>query len=227
MTQGLPTAGRNILPAKEVTTDRAMARTVNTEKIMEEQRSTGKIRLAIMLSSTLAVGFLLGYLASAFVPLVRPTPSPASSASTAPAPRLSPSEIDAALKAAHASLDAGDLQAAWEKYHQILLTDRNHVEALTHLGILLMQSNQPDEAVKLFDRALSLNPKYAHALFDKGQALQAKGDAKGATEAFQRFLALVPSDSDDAKRVKGWMAELARSDNYQKEKARTGKREDR
>lgn len=175
---------------------------------MEEQRSAGKIRLAIMLGSALAVGFLLGYLASAFVPLVRPTQSPVSSASTAPAPRLSPSEIDSALKAAHASLDAGDLQAAWEKYHQILLTDRSHVEALTHLGIILMQSNRPDDAIKLYDRALSLNPQYAHALFDKGQALKEKGDAKGATEAFRRFLTLVPPDSDDAKRVKGWIAEL-------------------
>ncbi|MDD5560248.1 tetratricopeptide repeat protein [Candidatus Methylomirabilis sp.] len=194
---------------------------------MEEQRSSGKIRLTIMLGSTLAVGFLLGYLSSAFVPLVPRTQPSVPSASTAPVPRLSPSEIDSALKAAHAALDAGDLQAAWEKYHQILLTDRSHVEALTHLGLILMQSNRPDEAIRLYDRALSLDPRYAHALFDKGQALKEKGDAKGATEAFRRFLTLVPPDSDDAKRVKGWMAELARSDNYQKEKARTSKREDR
>ena len=188
---------------------------------MEEQRSAGKIRLVIMLGSALSVGFLLGYLASAFVPLVRPTQqSPAVSAPTAPGPRLSPSEVDSALKAAHASLDAGDLQAAWEKYHQILMSDRSNAEALTHLGIILTQSNKPDEAIKLYDRALSLNPKYAHALFDKGQALKEKGDAKGATEAFQRFLTLVPQDSDDAKRVKGWIAELGRSDKPQKEKHR-------
>lgn len=164
-----------------------------------------------MLGSTLAVGFLLGYLASAFVPLVPRTQSPAVSPSAAPGPKLSPSEIDSALKAAHASLDAGDLQAAWEKYHQILLTDRNHIEALTHLGVILTQSNQPDEAIKLYDRALSLNPQYAHALFDKGQALKEKGDTKEATEAFRRFLALVPPDSDDAKRVKGWIAEMGNS----------------
>src|SRR5574337_152420 len=158
-----------------------MTHTVNSEKIMEEQRSAGKIRLAIMLGSTLAIGFLLGYLASAFVPLIRPPQSPATSASTAPGPRLSPSEIDGALKAAHASLEAGDLQAAWEKYHQILITDPNQVEALTHLGIILMGSNRPNEAIKLYDRALRLNPQYAHALFDKGQALKEQGDAKGAT----------------------------------------------
>ncbi len=188
-----------------------MAHTVNSEKIVDAQKSSGKVRLTIMLSSTLAVGFLLGYLASAFVPLVPPPQSPAASPSAAPGPKLSPSEIDAALKAAHASLDAGDLQAAWEKYHQILLTDRNHVEALTHLGVILMGSNQPDEAIKLYDRALSLNPQYAHALFDKGQALQAKGDAKGAIKVFREFLALVPPDSDDAKRVKGWIAGMGDS----------------
>jgi cytochrome c-type biogenesis protein CcmH/NrfG len=55
---------------------------------------------------------------------------------------------------------------------------------------------------------LRFDPNYAHAFFDKGQALKDKGDAKGAAEAWKRFLALVPADSDDAKRVKGWMAEL-------------------
>ncbi len=179
---------------------------------MQAQQSSGKIRLTIMLGSTLAVGFLMGYLASAFVPLVRPPQAPATPTSDAPAPRLSPSEIDAALKAAHTALDAGDLQTAWEKYHQILISDPRQVEALTHLGILLMQSKQPDEAIKLYNQALDLNPQYAHALFDKGQALKEKGDTKEATKAFQQFLALVPPDSDDAKRVKGWIAELARAD---------------
>lgn len=194
---------------------------------MEESRSTGKIRLAIMLSSTLAVGFLLGYLASAFVPLVPRAQSPAASMSAAPSPKLSPSEIDAALKAAHASLEAGDVQSAWEKYHQILTTDPNHVEALTHLGIILMASKRPDEAIKLYDRALRLNPQYAHALFDKGQALKEQGDAKGAAEVFQRFLTLVPPDSDDAKRVKGWITELARSNKAQQGNAETSKQEER
>jgi tetratricopeptide (TPR) repeat protein len=204
-----------------------MENRVNSEKIIEAQRSTGKIRLAIMLGSALAVGFLLGYLASAFVPLVRPPQSPPTSTSAAPGPKLSPSEIDSALKAAHDSLEAGNLQAAWEKYHQILISDPNQVEALTHLGIILMRSNRPNEAIKLYDRALNLNPQYAHALFDKGQALKAKGDAKGATEAFKRFLALVPPDSDDARQVKGWIVELARSDNPQKGNAGTSGRDDR
>ena len=204
-----------------------MAHIGNTEKVREETRSGSKIRLAIMLSSALAVGFLLGYVASVFVPLVPQSQAPAASTSdVASGPKLSPSDIESALKAAHASLEAGDLKTAWEKYHQILLTDRNHVEALTHLGVILMRSNQPDEAIKLYDRALSLNPQYAHALFDKGQALQKKGDSRGATEAFQRFLAMVPPDSDDAKRVKGWIAEMAHSKNPRKDDSGTSRQDD-
>ena len=88
------------------------------------------------------------------------------------------------------------------------MTDPHQVEALTHLGNILMRNNRLDDAVRLYDRALEFDANYAHALFDKGQALKEKGDAKGATEIWRRFLALVPSDSDDAKRVKGWMAEL-------------------
>lgn len=179
---------------------------------MEEKCSADKIRLGLLLGAAVTVGFLLGYLTSVFVPLVRPpqSPPPASLPSAAPA-RLSPSEIDASLKAAHAALDAGDLRTAWEKYHQILLTDPHHVEALTHLGNLLMRSNRLDDAIRLYDRVLKFAPDYKHALFDKGQALKEKGDTKGAAEAWQRFLTLVPPDSDDAKRVKGWIAELGRS----------------
>jgi len=185
-----------------------MASSVNAEKTTGGTRSIERVHLYLFVGAALAVGFLLGYVASAFVPLVRPSLSTAPSTSTATAARLSPSEVDASLKAAHAALDAGDLQAAWDKYHQILMTDPHQVEALTHLGNILMRGNQLDEAIRLYDRALAFDAKYAHALFDKGQALKEKGDAKGASEAWNRFLALVPADSDDARKVKGWIAEL-------------------
>ena len=188
-----------------------MASSGNEEKTTGGRRSIERVHLYLFLGAAVAIGFLLGYLASAFFPLVRPSLSTAPSASTAPAARLSPSEIDASLKVAHTSLDAGDLQAAWDKYHQVLMTVPHHVEALTHLGNILMRGNQLDEAIRLYDRALGFDANYAHALFDKGQALKEKGDAKGAAEAWKRFLTLVPADSDDAKKVKGWLAELGRS----------------
>ena len=185
-----------------------MASKVKSEKAIVRTMSIDRVHFYLFLGAVMAIGFLLGYLASAFVPLVRPSPSPGASTSGPTAARLSPSEIDAALKAAHASLDAGDVQAAWDKYHQILMTEPRQVEALTHLGNILMRNNQVDEAIRLYDRALGFDPNYAHALFDKGQALKEKGDAKGASEAWRRFLTLVPADSDDAKKVKGWIAEL-------------------
>ncbi len=188
-----------------------MASKVNSEKAIVRTMSIDRVHFYLFLGAVLAIGFLLGYLASAFVPLVRPSPSTGASTSGPTAARLSPSEIDAALKAAHASLDAGDTQAAWDKYHQILMTEPHQVEALTHLGNILMRNNQVDEAIRLYDRALGFDPNYAHALFDKGQALKEKGDAKGASEVWRRFLTLVPADSDDAKKVKGWIAELKES----------------
>ena len=195
---------------------------MNLEKTTRDKAPIHKARLYLLLGAATAVGFLLGYLASAFVPLVRPSLSNVPSTSTTAA-RLLPSEIDGSLKAAHASLDAGDLQAAWEKYHQVLMTNPRHVEALTHLGNLLMRSNRLDDAITLYDRALGFDPNYAHALFDKGQALKEKGDAKGAAEAWKRFLALAPVDSDDAKRVRGWMAELGQSGAPAKKDQEAGK----
>ena len=188
-----------------------MASSGNEEKTTGGRQSIERVHLYLFLGAAVAIGFLLGYLASAFFPLVRPSVSTAPSASTAPAARLSPSEVDAALKTAHAALDAGDLQAAWDKYHQVLMANPHNVEALTHLGNILMRGNQLDEAIRLYDRALKFDPNYSHALFDKGQALKEKGDPKGAAESWKRFLALVSADSDDAKKVKGWLAELDKS----------------
>ncbi len=206
---------------EEADTDQAMASKVNSEMTAKGKLSIERVHLYLFVGAAAAIGFLLGYLASAFVPLVRQPLSTAPSTSTGTAARLSPSEIDASLKAAHASLDAGDLQAAWDKYHQVLMTDPHHIEALTHLGNILMRNNQLDEAIRLYDRALAFDANYAHALFDKGQALKGKGDAKGATEAWKRFLALVPADSDDAKKVKGWMEELKQSGAPAKKKTST------
>lgn len=188
-----------------------MAGNANVEKTAGGKGSTDRLRLGLMLGSTLLVGFLLGYLASAFVPLIRPPQASAPGGTPASATRLSPSEVGSALKAAHAALDAGDLQAAWDKYHQILMADAHNVEALTHLGNILMQNGQVDEAIRLYNRALSFDANYAHALYDKGQALKQKGDVKGAAEVWKRFLTLMPEDTDDAKRVKGWLAELGKS----------------
>ena len=167
-----------------------------------------RVHFYLLLSGALAVGFLLGYLASAFFPLVRPSPLGGGSTSSPATARLSPTETTAALKEAHEALDVGELKGAWDKYHQVLMTNPRHVEALTHLGNILMRQNELDEAIRLYDRALGFDPNYSHALFDKGQALKEKGDTKGASEAWNRFLALVPADSDDAKKVKGWIAEL-------------------
>jgi tetratricopeptide (TPR) repeat protein len=169
-----------------------------------------RVHFYLLLGGALALGFLLGYLASAFFPLIRPS-APGGGATSPPGmARLSPVEINAALKEAHEALDVGDLKGAWEKYHQVLMTDPHHVEALTHLGNIFMRQNQLDEAIRLYDRALTLDANYAHALFDKGQALKEKGEAKGASEAWTRFLTLVPADSEDAKKVKAWLAELGR-----------------
>lgn len=46
------------------------------------------------------------------------------------------------------------------------MANPRHVEALTHLGNLLMRTNRLDDAITLYDRAVGFDPNYAHALFD-------------------------------------------------------------
>src|SRR3989339_171531 len=57
------------------------------------------------------------------------------------------------------------------------------------------------------EEALRRDPSYAHALWDKGLALRAKGDDAGAIKAWEAFVRLFPADSSDVVEVKKWIAE--------------------
>jgi cytochrome c-type biogenesis protein CcmH/NrfG len=55
--------------------------------------------------------------------------------------------------------------------------------------------------------SLQQDPSYAHALWDKGTALRAKGDHAGAIKAWEAFAQLFPPESADVIQVKKWIAE--------------------
>lgn len=116
-------------------------------------------------------------------------------------------DISAQLKDAHALLDKNLLADAERSYRAILGTDPGNPEALSHLGNVAFQQGDIERAVRFYDMALQEDPSYAHALWDKGIALRAKGDNAGAIKAWEAFAQLFPPDSSDVVQVKKWIAE--------------------
>jgi tetratricopeptide (TPR) repeat protein len=101
------------------------------------------------------------------------------------------------LQAAHQSLDAGRYQEAIAAYTAVLRREPANVDAITHLGVILALAGHADNALEAFDRALAIDPGYAHALWDKGRVLaEQKSDDRGAVAAWERFLRVAPPGPD-------------------------------
>jgi tetratricopeptide (TPR) repeat protein len=113
------------------------------------------------------------------------------------APRpLSKEMVEGMLRAAHASLDAGRYQEAIAAYTAILKRDPRNVDAITHLGVILAIADHHAEALEAFDRALAIDPDYAHALWDKAGVQEARQDHAGAVATLERFVRVAPAGPD-------------------------------
>lgn len=111
------------------------------------------------------------------------------------------------LGEAHRLLEKGLFAEAEKEYLAILGRDPGNAEALTHLGNIAFQRGDVKRALAYYEEALRRDPLYAHALWDQGIALRAKGDDAGAVKAWEAFAQLFPPDSPDVVTVKGWIAE--------------------
>jgi tetratricopeptide (TPR) repeat protein len=105
--------------------------------------------------------------------------------------------LEGMLRAAHQALDAGQFAEAIAAYKAVLKREPRNVEAITHLGVILAQAGHVDPALEAFDRALAIDPNYAHALWDKAHLLfEQRGDYAGAIAAWERFVAVGPAGAD-------------------------------
>jgi tetratricopeptide (TPR) repeat protein len=131
---------------------------------------------------------------------------PGGPTSSGPPRPIPPGVLAGMLQAAHASLDAGRYQEAIAAYKAVLARHPDNVEAMTHLGVILAQAGHADGALEAFDRALAIDPGYAHAWWDKaGVLFDQKQDYSGAITAWERFLALAPAEGPDRDQARARM----------------------
>jgi cytochrome c-type biogenesis protein CcmH/NrfG len=117
-----------------------------------------------------------------------------------PSRPISPETFRGMLDAAHQALDAGQFQQAIAAYQAVLKRDPKNVEAITHLGVILSVANHTDQALEAFDKALAIDPKYAHAWWDKARVLyETKQDYRGAIQSWEKFLSLTPQGEEHTR----------------------------
>ena len=80
------------------------------------------------------------------------------------------------LRIAYAHHLAGRLSEAEALYRRVLEDDPNHLQAMSMLGMMLMDRLQTEEAHALFARILAIDPEHHHALHNLGRLMQISGD---------------------------------------------------
>jgi tetratricopeptide (TPR) repeat protein len=111
--------------------------------------------------------------------------------------RLQPRYWSAMLELARQSADERDWPAAQQWYEQCLAIHPLQVRALTGLADVYVRAlNRPHEAVRLYRRALALDPADARAHNNLGILLRQMGDADSALRHYQTATQLQPASSE-------------------------------
>jgi eukaryotic-like serine/threonine-protein kinase len=76
-------------------------------------------------------------------------------------------------------LDNRDPVGAGEIFRHVLLLNPNHVSAYNYLGVCHRTLGQIDDAIKCFDHALAIDPKYPYAIQNRKEAIDQKRKDKG------------------------------------------------
>jgi len=98
--------------------------------------------------------------------------------------------------------DAKRFDQATTWYEAALAIDPKNIEASTDLAVCYFYTNQVDRALTQLDKSLAINAQHPKTLFNQGIVrAYGKEDLKGATESWQRLVAVAP-DSVEGRQAK-------------------------
>lgn len=98
--------------------------------------------------------------------------------------------------------EAGEAEAARERFYAALELEGDHVEARVNLACVLAELGQTELAIAALRGAIEEHPFFADAQFHLASTLQRVGDEEAAAEHFRKFLELAPDSpwADEARR---------------------------
>jgi len=103
--------------------------------------------------------------------------------------------IHEAFQLAIKHYQAGNLQQAEYIYREIIKIQPNITDIHYHLGILLQDKGQIDEAITCYRKAIQLNP-FADTYYNLALAIQDKGQIDEAIICYQKAISMNPNDAE-------------------------------
>lgn len=105
-------------------------------------------------------------------------------------------KAQAKFRQALAQHEKGQLEQAHSLYQGALQIDSQHAEAIHHLGIIALQSNDCGLAAHLIQQSLALEPRNPAAFNNLGMALEDCREPLGALQAYDQAITLDPNHFD-------------------------------
>ena len=105
---------------------------------------------------------------------------------------------------------SGDRAGAEAVYRSALVSDPGAANALNGLGVLLVESGRPLDAIRLLERAAASAPDFWEARLNLGIAHQTAGNLDAASAAYQAVLAAAPGTSRERRAAAELLASIAR-----------------
>lgn len=96
----------------------------------------------------------------------------------------------------------GDYDAALTSYRLALRDRPTDTKILQNMAIAFTRTNQPEEAIRCYRRALEADPELSGAHYGLAFLLQKKGDRAGAEKHLRAFLAKPPSGAEAERWVR-------------------------
>ena len=109
---------------------------------------------------------------------------------------------DSQRQSALALEQQGTVAEAEAGWRALLQSRPNDSEAYAHLGLLEARQNHYKEAIVLYRKALSLNPRVPGLRLNLGLSLYKAGELQSAIETFETLLKSEPKSSPEALRLK-------------------------
>ena len=104
-----------------------------------------------------------------------------------------------------------DYKAAQKYIRQALGGDPENVNYLNQLGICLKETEQPDEALKIYNQVIKLDPGNTDGLYNKAILQSSKGDLEDAIKLLERIVRKTPDFAPAKAKLEQLQKELADS----------------
>ncbi len=120
------------------------------------------------------------------------------------------SSFGSLVDAGNRAFDAQRYEQAIKYYEQVLKLQPGNLPVMVDLGTsyFYKRQSEPQKAIELYDRAISINPAFLNAWFNKGVVLSRTGaDPALVRAAWQEVIRLAP-DSEQAKVAREKLAEM-------------------